>query len=50
MSAWIVCPCCTGPVTQLHFFVWCDDCWYTVCGGDLSSDWDLNRIPEVILS
>ena len=49
-DAWMICPCCEAETDRLHYFSWCDECWYTVCGGDLAPDEMLARTPEAVLS
>lgn len=35
------CGCCGRDCDQLHEWVYCDSCWYTVVGGDQASDFAL---------
>jgi hypothetical protein len=50
VSATLICPSCKAHTHMLWCFAWCQLCWYTVCGGDLASDWSLSVAPSVVLS
>jgi hypothetical protein len=47
-GVWLICK--TGCRCDALWAGYCSHCWYTVCGGDRATDWDLAMAPNVYIA